>query len=55
MPAPGGGPCILAGDFNATLEHAQFLATSACRQAGTDHRAFYAVLRRCDYREASPA
>jgi len=24
LPAPGDGPCILAGDFNATLDHAQF-------------------------------
>jgi endonuclease/exonuclease/phosphatase (EEP) superfamily protein YafD len=24
LPAPGQGPCILAGDFNATLDHAQF-------------------------------
>jgi endonuclease/exonuclease/phosphatase (EEP) superfamily protein YafD len=24
LPAPGEGPCILAGDFNATLDHAQF-------------------------------
>ena len=24
LPAPGAGPCILAGDFNATLDHAQF-------------------------------
>jgi endonuclease/exonuclease/phosphatase (EEP) superfamily protein YafD len=24
LPAPGGSPCILAGDFNATLDHAQF-------------------------------
>jgi endonuclease/exonuclease/phosphatase (EEP) superfamily protein YafD len=92
LPAPGDGPCILAGDFNATLDHAQFrqllrrgwadaasqaghglsqtwgprpgrrpallvidhvltgrgcavLATSACRLAGTDHRALYAELR----------
>ena len=92
LPAPGEGPCILAGDFNATLDHAQFrqllrrgwtdaasaaghglsatwgprpgrrpallaidhvltgrgcavLATSACRLAGTDHRALYAEIR----------
>jgi endonuclease/exonuclease/phosphatase (EEP) superfamily protein YafD len=92
IPAPGASPCILAGDFNATLDHAQFrqvlrrgyvdaasqagnglsptwgprpgrspallaidhvltdprcavLATSACRLAGTDHRALYAELR----------
>ena len=24
LPAPGDSPCILAGDFNATLDHAQF-------------------------------
>jgi endonuclease/exonuclease/phosphatase (EEP) superfamily protein YafD len=24
LPAPAGSPCILAGDFNATLDHAQF-------------------------------
>jgi endonuclease/exonuclease/phosphatase (EEP) superfamily protein YafD len=24
LPGPGGSPCILAGDFNATLDHAQF-------------------------------
>jgi endonuclease/exonuclease/phosphatase family metal-dependent hydrolase len=24
LPAPGAGPHILAGDFNATLDHAQF-------------------------------
>jgi endonuclease/exonuclease/phosphatase (EEP) superfamily protein YafD len=24
LPAPGDGPCILAGDFNATFDHAQF-------------------------------
>jgi endonuclease/exonuclease/phosphatase (EEP) superfamily protein YafD len=24
LPVPGDGPCILAGDFNATLDHAQF-------------------------------
>jgi endonuclease/exonuclease/phosphatase (EEP) superfamily protein YafD len=24
LPAPGDGPCILAGDFNATLDHAHF-------------------------------
>ncbi len=24
LPAPGDGPCVLAGDFNATLDHAQF-------------------------------
>ncbi len=24
LPAPGGSPAILAGDFNATLDHAQF-------------------------------
>lgn len=92
LPAPGDGPCILAGDFNATLDHAQFrqllhrgwadaasqaghglsptwgpwpgrrpgllaidhvltgrhcavIVTSACRLAGTDHRALYAELR----------
>jgi endonuclease/exonuclease/phosphatase family metal-dependent hydrolase len=24
LPAPGDSPCVLAGDFNATLDHAQF-------------------------------
>ena len=24
LPGPGDGPCILAGDFNATVDHAQF-------------------------------
>jgi endonuclease/exonuclease/phosphatase family metal-dependent hydrolase len=24
LPEPGDGPCVLAGDFNATLDHAQF-------------------------------
>ena len=92
LPAPGDSPRILAGDFNATLDHVQFrrllrrgyvdaasqvgnglsptwgpqpgrrltllaidhvltgrgcavLATSACRLAGTDHRALYAEIR----------
>jgi endonuclease/exonuclease/phosphatase (EEP) superfamily protein YafD len=26
LPAPGAGPCVIAGDFNATLDHAQFRA-----------------------------
>ncbi len=40
LPAPGDGPCILAGDFNATLDHAQFRRllrrgyADAAREAG---------------------
>jgi endonuclease/exonuclease/phosphatase (EEP) superfamily protein YafD len=33
LPAPGDDPCILAGDFNATLDHAQFRRLLRCGYA----------------------